>query len=84
MLWITTSRISALAEKGRLRMEWAEMAMPVSQLIRQRFEKEKPLEGLRFSACLHVTTETAVLMRTLAGRRGAGGALRVQPVEHAG
>ena len=55
----------SLAEKGRLRMEWAEMAMPVLKLIRSRFEKEKPLKGIRLSACLHVTTETAVLMRTL-------------------
>jgi adenosylhomocysteinase len=60
----------SLAKKGRLRMEWAEMAMPVSTLIRSRFEKEKPLKGVRLSACLHVTTETAVLMRTLL----AGGA----------
>jgi adenosylhomocysteinase len=60
----------SLAEKGRLRVEWAEMAMPVSKLIRNRFEKDKPLEGIRLSACLHVTTETAVLMRTLL----AGGA----------
>jgi adenosylhomocysteinase len=60
----------SLAEKGRLRMEWAEMAMPVLRLIRGRFEKEKPLKGLRLSACLHVTTETAVLMSTLV----AGGA----------
>ncbi len=60
----------SLAEKGRLRMEWAEMAMPVSTMIRERFEKEKPLRGKRLSACLHVTTETAVLMRTLL----AGGA----------
>ncbi len=60
----------SLAKKGRLRMEWAEMAMPVSKLIRSRFEKERPLKGLRLSACLHVTTETAVLMRTLL----AGGA----------
>jgi adenosylhomocysteinase len=60
----------SLAEKGRLRMEWAEMAMPVLKLIRDRFEKEKPLKGMRLSACLHVTTETAVLMRTLL----AGGA----------
>ena len=57
----------SLAEKGRLRVEWAEMAMPVSQLIRSRFEKEKPLKGMRLSACLHVTTETAVLMKTLQG-----------------
>jgi adenosylhomocysteinase len=60
----------SLAGKGQLRMEWAEMAMPVSKLIRSRFEKEKPLRGMRLSACLHVTTETAVLMRTLL----AGGA----------
>ncbi|MCX8116541.1 MAG: adenosylhomocysteinase [Desulfobacterota bacterium] len=60
----------SLAEKGRLRMEWAEMAMPVLKMIRSRFEKEKPLRGLRVSACLHVTTETAVLMKTLE----AGGA----------
>ena len=60
----------SLAKKGRLRMEWAEMAMPVSKLIRSRFEKERPLKGVRLSACLHVTTETAVLMRTLL----AGGA----------
>ncbi|HSB04716.1 MAG TPA: adenosylhomocysteinase [Thermodesulfobacteriota bacterium] len=55
----------SLSEKGRLRVEWAEMAMPVSQLIRDRFEKEKPLRGKRLSACLHVTTETAVLIKTL-------------------
>jgi adenosylhomocysteinase len=60
----------SLAKKGRLRMEWAEMAMPVSKWVRSRFEKEKPLKGVRLSACLHVTTETAVLMRTLL----AGGA----------
>ena len=60
----------SLAEKGRLRMEWAEMAMPVLRLIRERFEKEKPLKEIRLSACLHVTTETAALVRTLL----AGGA----------
>jgi adenosylhomocysteinase len=60
----------SLARKGRLRVEWAEMAMPVSKLIRSRFEKEKPLKGMRLAACLHVTTETAVLMKTLL----AGGA----------
>jgi adenosylhomocysteinase len=60
----------SLAEKGCLRVEWAEMAMPVSKLIQSRFEKEQPLKGMRLSACLHVTTETAVLMRTLL----AGGA----------
>ena len=59
-----------LAEAGRKRIEWAEKEMPVLQLIRERFERERPLEGLRLSACLHVTSETASLMRTLA----AGGA----------
>lgn len=54
-----------LAEGGRLRIEWAEQEMPVLRLIRARFEKERPLSGLRVGACLHVTTETANLMRTL-------------------
>lgn len=59
-----------LAEKGRLRIEWASKDMPVLRLIKERFEKTKPLKGVRISACLHVTTETAVLMETLK----AGGA----------
>jgi len=59
-----------LAEKGRLRIEWAGMSMPVLNKIRERFLKEKPLKGLRLSACLHVTTETAGLVKTLK----AGGA----------
>ncbi|MCC6729299.1 MAG: adenosylhomocysteinase [Chthonomonadales bacterium] len=59
-----------LAAKGRLRIEWAEMEMPVLRLIRHRFEKERPLEGLSLAACLHVTTETANLAITLK----AGGA----------
>jgi adenosylhomocysteinase len=59
-----------LAEAGRKRIEWAEKEMPVLRLIRERFERERPLEGLRLSACLHVTSETANLIRTLA----AGGA----------
>ncbi|MHB8482985.1 MAG: adenosylhomocysteinase [Nitrospiria bacterium] len=54
-----------LAEKGKLRIEWAEQNMPVLRLIKKRFRKEKPLAGLRVSACLHVTTETANLMETL-------------------
>jgi adenosylhomocysteinase len=54
-----------LALGGRYRIEWAEQEMPVLRLIRERFEKEKPLKGLRLSACLHVTTETANLARTL-------------------
>ena len=56
---------SQLAEGGRRRIEWAEREMPVLRLIRERFKKERPLEGIRISACLHVTTETANLMNTL-------------------
>jgi adenosylhomocysteinase len=59
-----------LASEGIRRIEWAEREMPVLRLIRERFTRERPLEGLRIGACLHVTTETANLMRTLA----AGGA----------
>ncbi|MFA5873270.1 MAG: adenosylhomocysteinase [Anaerolineales bacterium] len=59
-----------LAEGGRRRIEWAEREMPVLRLIRERFAKEKPLKGVRLSACLHVTSETASLARTLV----AGGA----------
>ena len=55
------------AEGGRSRIDWAEREMPVLRLIRERFEQEKPLKGMRVSACLHVTTETANLMRTLQG-----------------
>jgi adenosylhomocysteinase len=60
----------ALAEKGKARIEWADQEMRVLTQIRERFEKEKPLQGIRIGACLHVTTETANLMRTLV----AGGA----------
>jgi adenosylhomocysteinase len=60
----------ALAEKGELRMEWARQNMPVLMAIQKRFEKEKPLKGVRIAACLHVTTETANLMLVLQ----AGGA----------
>ncbi len=55
----------SLAEKGRDRIEWAEKDMPVLRTIRERFSKEKPLKGIKVSACLHVTTETANLVRTL-------------------
>jgi len=54
-----------LAEKGKLRIEWAAKDMPVLNMIKRRFEKRKPLKGFRIAACLHVTTETAVLMETL-------------------
>ena len=55
----------ALAEEGINRIEWAAREMPVIRLIRERFAKERPLEGLRIAACLHVTTETANLMLAL-------------------
>jgi adenosylhomocysteinase len=60
----------SLAKKGKLRIEWASDNMPVLNLIRSRFQKDKPLAGISVAACLHVTTETAVLMLTLQ----AGGA----------
>ncbi|CAN5340929.1 adenosylhomocysteinase [soil metagenome] len=60
----------SLADEGRLKIEWADRQMPVLTRIRERFEKERPLEGVTIAACLHVTTETANLARTLA----AGGA----------
>jgi adenosylhomocysteinase len=60
----------ALAAEGVRRIEWADRQMPVLAAIRERFERDRPLAGFRVSACLHVTTETANLMRTLA----AGGA----------
>ena len=59
-----------LAPQGKLRIEWAEQDMPVLRQIRARFEAEKPLQGVRIAACLHITTETANLGRTLQ----AGGA----------
>jgi adenosylhomocysteinase len=55
----------SLAEHGRLRIEWASREMPVIKLVRQRFVKEKPLKGVRISACLHVTTETGNLALAL-------------------
>ncbi|NWF80636.1 MAG: adenosylhomocysteinase [Chloroflexi bacterium] len=59
-----------LAEQGRKRMDWAEQEMPVLRLIKERFARERPLAGVKLSACLHVTSETGNLVRTLA----AGGA----------
>lgn len=59
-----------LADAGQRRIEWAEQEMPVLRLIRERFARERPLKGIRISACLHVTTETANLVLTLK----AGGA----------
>ena len=60
----------ALAAEGKKRIEWAERNMPVLAQIKERFEKEKPFSGIRIAACMHVTTETANLMRALK----AGGA----------
>lgn len=54
-----------LSTGGRYRIEWAENEMPVLRAIRERFRREKPLAGMRVSACLHVTTETANLVHTL-------------------
>src|SRR6185369_6872835 len=59
-----------LSAKGKDRIEWAERSMPVLRLIKTRFQKEKPLKGIRMAACLHITTETANLLLTLK----AGGA----------
>ena len=63
-------RDAGLADKGKVRIEWADASMPVLRMIRERFQDEQPLRGLRIGACLHVTTETANLVRTLK----AGGA----------
>src|SRR5512135_3323117 len=63
-----------LAQKGKDRIEWARQSMPVLRLIRDRFEAEKPLSGIRIAACLHVTTETANLAVTL---RDGGAEVRV-------
>jgi adenosylhomocysteinase len=60
----------SLADDGRRRIDWAGQQMPVLDKVRERFEQERPFDGVRVSACLHVTAETAVLMRTLK----AGGA----------
>ena len=57
----------SLAGAGRLRIEWAEQSMPVLRQVRERFVREQPLKNIRLGACLHVTTETAVLMLTLKG-----------------
>lgn len=64
----------SLAQKGLDRIEWADQSMPVLRQIRERFEKEKPLKGIKIAACLHVTTETANLGRAL---KAGGAELRV-------
>lgn len=67
-------RDAGLAEKGKLRIEWAAQSMPVLRSIQDRFTRQKPLEGVRLSACLHVTTETAALVQTL---KAGGAAVRL-------
>ena len=74
----------ALAETGKRKIEWANQQMPVLQLIRKRFIKEQPLKGVRLSACLHVTSETANLAITLARRRRGTGAVRLESAFDAG
>ncbi len=64
----------ALAPKGKVRIEWSGAQMPVLRMVRERFEREKPLKGLRVAACLHVTAETAQLMITL---KAGGASLRL-------
>ena len=59
----------SLAAEGHRRIAWADRRMPVLAAIRERFEADRPLEGIKVAACMHVTTETAVLMKTL---RAAG------------
>ena len=73
-----------LAKIGKLRIEWAGHEMPVLKLIKERFTKEKPLKGIRISACLHITTETAGLAEVLKAGGGGSGAVRLQPLEHPG
>src|SRR3989339_1802988 len=58
-----------LADAGKLKIEWAESRMPVLMTLRKRFSETKPLKGMRIAGCLHVTKETAVLVKTL---RAAG------------
>src|ERR1044071_3445857 len=58
-----------LSENGRKRILWAGQDMPVLRRVKERFTKEKPLQGMRFSACLHVTAETANLVQALKSGR---------------
>ena len=73
-----------LADLGKNRIEWANQSMPVLQIIRKEFIKNQPLKGIRVSACLHVTAETANLAICAARWRRRRGAVRVQPAFHAG
>ncbi len=77
----------SLAEKGRGRIEWAGRSMPVLHQIRDRFAKQKPLKGMRLTACLHVTSETAHLAIALKAAGGCGcrsRPLRVESAVHTG
>src|SRR5947209_941204 len=69
-----------LAELGRQRIAWADSHMPVLTSIRERFAKERPLEGVTIGACLHITTETANLLRTLRDGGATGGACASNPL----
>ena len=72
-----------LAGEGKRRTEWAAQDMPVLAQISRRFAREKPLKGKRIAACLHVTTETANLMRTLQAPASAAAVVSGSPVESA-
>ena len=73
-----------LAPAGVSRIAWAGGQMPVLARVRARFEQERPLEGVRIAACLHVTAETANLVLTLCRRRRAAGAVLGQSSFHPG
>ncbi len=73
-----------LADKGKLRIEWAESRMPVLMALREKYKDSKPLKGQRIAGCLHVTKETAVLIRTLKRRRRRGVVVGLQPAVDAG
>ena len=73
-----------LANEGKLRIDWAEVSMPVLRLIKRRFQRERPLKGLRVTACLHVTTETANLMKTLRDEGRRCPPVRVKPSQYPG
>ena len=73
-----------LADLGKKRIEWANQSMKVLQIIRKEFIKNQPLKGIRVSACLHVTAETANLNDRPARRRRRRGAVRLEPAVHSG
>ena len=73
-----------LADQGKLKIEWAEASMPVLRLIKKRFKREQPLKGMRVTACLHVTTETANLMKTLQAGGSGHSPVRLESPQHAG